>query len=264
MQALVKDYNGEQFVYVPVKFQNKNFVTNSGEKIAETNIIDISRDNRGQYVMCSHCGALVKNTPEAIEAHRKEQENKRDCFKCGHMKTGYTSSLTRKRTFKPDPNSPGNYIIKETWSTNCYCDYIWCSPDINSEEAKTHCKYCKCRGAEMESFTDTFLKYPGLFNVLPTVDMLLQKRWKFEMISSDYILYHHPRMTTLKAYVNSKGIVAQFGITVTGGGFFRLVYSKKYDKLFWLGGNNKYKTSLPYNLTTERRDSVLAKIKELF
>lgn len=264
MQALIRDYNGEQFVYVPVKYKNKRFETASGEIISETNIIDVLRDNRSQYVICSYCGAMIKNTPEAIEAHIKEKEQQRDCFKCSHMKTGCSLKGSHKKTFKPDPNNPGNYIVKETWSTNCYCGFIWRSPDINSEVAEAECKYHQCRNAAMENFTDTFLKYPGLFNVLPTVDMLLQKRWKFEGISGDYIIYHHSRMTTLKAYANSKGIVSHFGIQGLSGSFYRLMYSKKYDKLFNFGGNSKYKTSLPYNLTAEKRDSALAKIKELF
>ena len=264
MQALVKDYNGEQFVYIPVKYTKVGFYTLKDERIYETNIVDISRDNRSQYVICSHCGAMIKNTPEAIEAHKAEQEKKRDCFTCKHMKTGFISNSNRKRKFKPALNNPGNYIIKETWSTNCYCDYVWRNPDINSEEAKSHCKYCQCRHAEMTSFTDTFLKYPGLFNVLPTVDMLLQKNWKFEYIMGDYITYHHPRMTTLKAYVNSKGIVTQFCASDTTGTNYKLMYSKKYNQLFFLGGNNKYKISVPYNLIGDRRDSIFIKIKELF
>jgi hypothetical protein len=70
-------------------------------------------------------------------------------------------------------------------------------------------------------------------------------------------------MKTLKAVVNSKGVVDHFIIADTARtGIIRAVYSKKYDKLFFMRNGN-YK-SVCYDVSADRKESCMQKIKELF
>jgi hypothetical protein len=257
MRALLKNYKNEQLVYVNVKYENNRFYTADGEYIRETDIIDISRDNRNNYAKCSCCGELIKNTPEAFEAHKEERASQKNCLKCSNVSEGYGKS-GRKVSYTADPNNPGKYIVKVKYSTELYCNQSYHRPCINTEEANNVCKYYACRNAHLIEINDTFTKYPNLFDVLPTVDMLLQKRWKFESYDDNYIMYHHPTTTTLKAVANSKGIVVNFYIAG-----YEAMYSKKYNKLFYCG-SDKYKTNFPSTLNDNKKTSATNKIADLF
>lgn len=257
MRALLKNYKDEQFVYVNVTYEDNRFYTAEGERLMETNIVDVARDNRNKYVKCSACGELVKNTPESIAAHKEERAKQKNCLKCPYVREGYGKG-TVKTSYAEDPNNPGKYIVKKKYSVGLCCGANYRQPTINTQEADDYCTYYACQNADMIEISDNFTKYPNMFEVLPTVDMLIQKRWKFEMLADKYMIYHHPTMTTLKAFVNSKGIVYHFNI----GGFYAM-YSKKYDKLFYCGGD-KYSTRFPYNLNDSKKVSAAAKIKELF
>ena len=257
MRALLKNYKDEQLVYVNVKYEENKFFTADGERVYEINIIDIARDTRNQYVKCSICGQLVKNTPEGIAAHKEERAKQKNCLKCPYVREGINKN-DAKVTYSEDPANPGRYIVKRKYSTTLNCNVAYWSHPINTAEADQHCKYYACQNANMIEIVDTFTKYPNLFEILPTVDMLIQKRWKYEYRSNEYMIYHHPTMTTLKAYVNSKGVVYQFKI-----GDYPAMYSKKYNKLFYIG-SEKYSTSFPYSINANKKESAATKIKELF
>ena len=257
MRALLKNYKDEQLVYVNVKYEENKFFTADGERVIETNIIDIARDNRNQYVKCSVCGELVKNTPEAIEAHKEERAKQKNCLKCPFVREGYGKSKA-KVAYSEDSNNPGKYIVKRKYSVELVCGAKYYQPKINTPEADLCCQYYACRNASMIEISDIFTKNPNMFEVLPTVDMLIQKRWKFESRSDNNVIYHHPTMTTLKARVNSKGVVIEF---IIAG--YTAMYSKKYNKLFYCGGD-KYNKTFPYGLNVNKKESAAKKIAELF
>lgn len=262
MKALLREYNGEQFVWANVKYKNNCFITSDGDRIVENNIIDISRDSRSKYVICSVCGEMVKNTPEAIEAHWREKAKNKNCLTCAHLKEGYRNKPIKK-TYSPDPNEPGKFIVQNKYSTELVCGYSWSSYPINTDDADNVCQCFKCKRAEYTVISDIFTRTPHPFEVLPTVDMLIKKRWKLDNIRADHMYYHHPVMTTLTACVNSKGIVSFF--TTTCGGYTRSVmYSYKYDKLYFLDSNGHYNPNLPWKFTYDKKESVTKKIKELF
>jgi hypothetical protein len=200
---------------------------------------------------------MVKNTPEAIAVQKEERASQNNCLKCSSIKEGYGAEKL-KVSYTEDPNNPGKYIVKKKYCSELYCDVNYRRPPINTEEADSCCKYYACRNADMIEFSDTFTKYPNLFEILPTVDMLIQKKWKLEIRYDTYATYHHPTMTTLKAHVNSKGIVTHFEIVG-----YNAMYSKKYDTMFYCGGS-KYSTRFPSNLNENKKLSATTKIKELF
>ena len=258
MRALLKNYDNEQFVYVNVCHDGKDFRTPDGKIVVETNIVDISRDNRNNYVKCGGCGELVKNTPEEIEKHWKAKAKNKNCLTCKKLSEGYRKKDIKK-TYSVDPQDPTKYIVKMKYSNELYCSNSWQSHPINTKASDECCMYYACKNATMYEIEDTFTKYPNLFEILPTVDMLIQKKWKLEVRHDDFMIYHHPTMTTLKARVNTKGIVYDFLIN----GCYLAMYSKKYDKLFYCG-DSKYKTRFPYSLNVSKKDSAEIKIKELF
>ena len=262
MKVLLRNYNGEHFACVDVDYNNSGFHTKDGKRILEVDVVEVFRDTRSKYVICNVCGELVKNTPEAIEAHWKAKAKEKNCLSCDNCCEGYDKKMTKK-TYKADKSNPGKYISTVTTQMSLYCNYSYPRQLINTEDSDRHCKYYRCRNAEYSTVNDFFTKFPHPFDDLPTCDMLTQNKWKIEKIKDNLIYYHHPKMKTLKAVVNSKGIVDHFIVYDTErAGTVRAVYSKKYDKLFFMK-NGSYKT-INYDMPVDRKVSCLQKIKELF
>lgn len=261
---LVVNYNGEQLSYETVTYDPKTgFKDANGNTVWAWHILDISRDTRSKYVKCSSCGELIKNTPEAIEAHKTKQSSQKDCLSCSKAKEGYGKELIKK-TYVPDPNNPGMLISTVKSRVELRCDISWKS--IYHEDSERMCKYMQCTHATYQPFSDWFTEYPHAFEVLPTVDMLLEKKWKLDHVVDGGIVYHHPRMTTLEALVNTKGVVTEFRVTgLRNGSVARMRYSKKYDLCFFAGTALRgYTLSHPYSLPDNKYESALPKIKELF
>lgn len=264
MKALIRDHNNEQLVYVNVKHNGNRFLDEEGREIAITNIIDVFRDNRTKYVRCSNCGELIKNTPEAIEAHWRVKASRKNCLQCEKMRETY-SKTPIKKTFVPDAKDPDRYIVTNKYSVNLVCSMGYRTVNINSEDAKTNCKYFRCKNATYTPISDIFTQYPHLFDTLPTVDMLIKKKWKFNGFVSNqrYISYIHPHMKTLTAFANCKGIVTQFSLKI-GSRCYSFMYSKKYDNFVYMGVS-QYSFDFPYEVrNASKSTSAFAKVKELF
>lgn len=266
MKALVKDYAGQQLVYVTVHYKNGNFYDEHENKISYINVLDISRDNRKNTVFCSACGELIDNKPEAIEKHWKAKAKGKDCFTCKYVREHYSRN-SGKKTIKPDPNNPGMYIVTTKYpATTLYCSRSWQEPYINTESADRGCVFYECKNAQYTPFTDFFLEYPHAFDTLPTVDMLVSKRWKLTDMRSGYLVYVHPRMTTMEAFVNSKGIVTEFKLNKVHQDYnARFMWSKKYDKMIYMD-NRKYFKDMPWYAVhnMSKMNSAIEKVKELF
>ncbi len=264
MKALMRDWNGQQFVYINVKHDGVYFIDENGNKITTSEIIDIFRDNRSKYVRCSNCGELVKNTPEAIEAHWRAKADKKNCLQCNKMSETYDKTPIKK-TYVPDPLDPSKYIVTNKYATKLICRAGYYSRTIGTEAANENCKYLRCKSASYSSIEDIFTKCPHPFDTLPTVDMLLKKKWKlvgFER-GNRYIAYAHPSLKSLEAHVNSKGIVSYFTLKV-GNRHWCFMYSKRYDKHFYFDGAHYY-VDFPNEVRNASKSaSAFAKVKELF
>lgn len=265
MKVLVRKIGSEQFVYKDVNYENCVFKTKEGIEISETNIIHIVKDNRKNKVRCRGCGALIKNTPEAIEAHFREMEKDKNCLKCSSVVEGYSKTETSCK-YKPHPTIPGKYVCDHKYVAELYCraNGRYSQQLINTPEAESICKYLKCRtNGVAEIAGDFFIDYPGAFTVFPTVDKLVENGWIFESVSRDCAIYHHKRMTTLKAYVNSKGIVHCFRAWYKRSEYIDMVYSDKYDKIFYMLNRGKYSTTYR-DIDSSKADSYAKRIKELY
>lgn len=262
MKVLLRNYNGEHFVCADVDYSAKGFSLKDGTPVLETDIIEVFRDTRSKYVICDVCGELVKNTPEAIEAHWKEKANEKNCLTCSNCTENYDRRQIKK-TYKPDPENHERYISTVLTSMTLSCNYSYPRQRVNTTEADAHCKYYRCKRASYNEVSDFFTKFPHPFDEFPTCDMLAQKKWKIECISGDYVYYYHPKMKTLKAIVNNKGIVDRFVVMDTSRtGTICAMYSKKYDKLFFIRRGNYM--AVCSDVPADRKDSCLQKIKELF
>lgn len=263
MKALMKDYMGEQLVYVNVKYSKEGFIDQNNSVIRQSNILDIYRDNRKNMVVCSNCGEMIKNTPEDIDKHWMEKAKHKNCFTCQYARERSRPKLIKK-TVMPDPNNEGRYIVNSKYSTEMYCNNSYGYIDINTPAADLHCAFLACQRATYRKFTDFFLEYPHAFEVLPTVDMLIEKKWKIQETSDRYLVYTNPKMKTLTACVNSKGVVVEFKVKGVSKGYNAVVmYSKKYDKIIFID-RSKYLDHTPWYADNSKMESAAKRIKELF
>ena len=270
MKALLRSYNGEPFVYVDVVYKNCNFYLKDGTTIVrQKDIIDTIYDNRKNYVTCRVCGKMVKNNQESIENHWEEMAKKKDCFKCNLLLETYRETSSESKKYKRVEKNSEQYFVTKKYKAVLRCNNSWRhQPLINTPEADETCVFYKCRNAAYDEISDHFTRYPHAFDVLPTVDMLVQKRWKYSKALNAHsannamLMYHHPTMTTLTTLVNSKGIVDSFELK-TGNYINRMMYSKKYDKFFYIGAR-VYQNDPVNHIENSRRASAEAKVKELF
>ena len=265
MKVLMRDHGAQQLVYITATYKNGKFYDEYDRAIYPKRILDIARDNRKNTVVCSNCGELIKNTPEAIEKHWKEKAKNKNCLECEYLRERNRSLV--KKTIKPDPNNENKFIVTTKTSANVYCGFDWREPNINSEDAERYCKHMRCKHAGRTEFTDFFLENPHAFDVLPTVDALVQKRWKLiDYTGGNYLVYAHPRMTTLTAYVNSKGVVTEFNLNKIHSDYsVNFMYSKRYDKIVFMDGT-KYYLNAPWFVreNLSKMNSAIEKVKELF
>jgi hypothetical protein len=200
-----------------------------GAKIAPTNIVSIRDDERSEYVICKNCGEFIRNTPEEIEKHYNKCTNSDACMKCQSLRVNANKELSREYELNDD----GTYkeIIKNECNLTCSVSYS-SAPDINSEDARSRCKYARCRSAGTKAIEDIFTKYSEVFDSIATVDALDSKVWTLDHREPDgMFLYKAKKRFRLYAAVNSMGIIDHF-IYAYERDFMNIAYSAKHEKAF--------------------------------
>ena len=148
MKVLLRIYNGEPFVWKKAEMKNATqFTLEDGSIASQIDIVSISRDNRKKFVICSACGAIIKNTPEAIKEHSLRGTISATCFGCKYMRENNSKQLSAKYT----PQEDGSYIINTKKNVKLSCGYSYRYFDINSQNARDICMYKNCATAEMRS-----------------------------------------------------------------------------------------------------------------
>lgn len=248
--------NGEQYVWKKAEMKNANtFTLEDGNCVYQTGIVSISRDNRKKFVRCSSCGALIRNTPEAIKEHTDRASTSATCFGCQYMREGDGRQLSAKYTLQED----GSYVVNTKKSTKLYCRASFRFHDINSQEAREVCRFKGCATAEMQPIEDVFTKYPGLFDDIITVDRILENGFteRTEYTHRGVVYYKLKARNHITAVVNKLNIVDHFVINYRSQSF-DVVYSKKYNKLFLINGS----MYIGYERSRCMPDSTLKSIKE--
>ena len=230
--------------------------------IDETSIVSVKDDNRSDFVICSGCGEVVKNTKAAIKKHLELGKSSQTCFNCKKMRE-YSSTIIGERKYIL--NEDGSYTVHEKRNSNLLCTNkrYYSGPNIDSEKARQDCKYSCCSSDGLKVYEDTFTKYPGLFDEVITVDALNKKKWKFEVKVRDYISFKATGSLRLYARINNYGIIDKFTYSYRNYNY-NFVYSKKYNKIFWLS-NGKYIEKAPSsNVTSANLAKIIEKIHEVY
>ena len=96
--------NGDQYVWKKAEMKDaRTFALEDGTCAYQAGIVSISRDNRKKFVKCSSCGALIRNTPEAIKVHTDRASTSASCFGCQYMREGDGKQLSAKYTLQDRP-----------------------------------------------------------------------------------------------------------------------------------------------------------------
>lgn len=259
MKILIKKYNNQHYVWKDAQWEGGQYVVENEACFHETEILDVKEDERVGFVQCGHCGELIKDDPESIEAHFAETEAKKDCLTCPSMVI-YTDKQNHNRTIVKNEN--GTYAVSETYDTYLGCRAHYYTENIDSAAAKRNCVYAQCRRKGARQINDTFVKYPHLFDKQITVDVLNANKYPFEKHSNGYYIYDLKMRGTLKACVNVNGIVDHFILYVSGWAY-EIHYSHKYNKLFTYDWN-RYKDDLSSLITESRAARLISKISKLY
>lgn len=264
MQVLLRNYDGKYYVWRDANYKNNRFIVDYpifGElAVNETEIIAIKDDNRSNSVVCAHCGTIIKNDPESIEAHFVEQEAKKDCFKCPSLRR----SKVKTKQVEFTKNDYDVFEVTETYNADLRCGQsYWSSPQIDTDAAKKVCVHYRCRNNGVRKIEDIFTKYPNLFDKHITVDVLNAKKYAYDGYVNNFFEYDLKCRNTVKACVNELGIVDHFIIKARTHRYYAY-YSAKYDKLFFSNNGRDYDENMPYSVTETKYNQAKEKISALY
>ena len=257
MQILLRKCDTKYYVWKEAEWRNGEYRVD-GKIMPQVNILAIKNDNRGKYVKCAHCGAIMVDDPEVIEQHFATKEAERNCFECGSVRYYERSDQTTKRT----KNADGTYHIEQSFNADVRCGYSWNSVSIDSPKVQNYCHYFRCRAMGVRPIDDVLMQYPGLFDKQITVDFLNKKGFAYERFNNRDFVYDLKLRGTLKACVNELGIVDHFYIKYRYDSY-DVYYSAKYDMLVYRYGNN-YTTNIPSYVSESKHNAVKAKLSALY
>lgn len=262
MQILLRRYGSEEYVWKKAVYKaEKYYITDDvgyENRIYDVEIVAVKDNEYSEYVICTNCGALIKNTEEDIEKHYTEMEAKRDCASCSDVT--FADKKLQSRTIE---NDDGTYTVTETFIANPRCAVVTWSPrSMESAVANRICKFTACRKKGMRPQNSIFFRLPGVFDSAITVDVLNANKYKYDGVNSDYFVYDMRSRGTIKACVNSAGIVDHFIVSSKGN---RVIYyySEKYDKMFYKNGR-EYIEGKPYWFIEAKFNEAYQKIKALY
>jgi Zn ribbon nucleic-acid-binding protein len=259
MKILLRKYGSKYYVWKDAEYSHGDFYVED-YRIFPKDILAVKDDNRKDSVMCGNCGEIIKNNPEAIEAHFAAKEAERDCFKCGSLRKSYYKSMEAEVT----KNEDGTLTVKETYNAKLTCNNTWYNqPSIDTDAAKRICTFYRCRNTGVMPIKDIFTQYDNPFDKSITVDVLQAKNLVAESYNREFFEYDLKCRNTVKACVNELGIVDHFVIKHRNSRF-EVFYSAKYDKLFFCLNGRDYTEDVPDSISQTKYDQAKAKISALF
>ena len=234
------------------------------EKVAISDIVSVRDAKKNQYVMCSCCKEIIRNTPSAIEKHKRRSLDENKCFECPHLRIN-EKEINSRRFVKGDD---GKYSMVKKSECTLHCNYRYYSsqPIINTEDAKNICKYKSCNTASFDVVRDFFARFPGAFDTMVTVDAIVDKGYKRRHIVGQRSIYALKGRNQIDAYVNAQNIVTHFDVVYKNHCWRNLVYSPKYERLFMNDNRGNYIEWIPsrYDIPSETVTYIKSKIAELY
>lgn len=260
MKVLLKHFNDEVYVWKNAEMGEKGFFVVEGNEIRYDNIVSVSRDNRKKFVKCSSCGEIIKKAD--IDEHRAKGSTSATCFGCPQLYERSGKQLSVKYSLQED----GSYVgtIKKNVKLICNQNYYH-RHDINSQDARDHCRYKNCATAEMNKIEDIFTKYPGVFDDIITVDSVLDAGFKERRDNNriGLVYYTLKARNNIVAVVNKMNIVEHFNISYRSDRW-NVVYSKKYNMLFKMSNGTYQEFRCPYGMPTDTFARIKEKIASLY
>ena len=262
MKVLLRNYFGENYVWKDAEYIEYKFVID-GYEIEETDVISIKDDDREEYVQCGYCGQVFKKDSPELEAHKNRWKSLSTCLDCTNLSTNREEN--KGNTYNPLPN--GRYERVHTDVVRLCCRYAnyWNPAAITPDCDRKFCKYKKCADIETLEYKDIFAQHPGVFDDIATVDKILEVGYKGTTDSGWYgysMDYFLKGRNDIRAVVNDIGIVDFFIISYDGHNW-KVVYSKKLDKLFDIS-SYRYIEWYPPNLKASVKEYIKQKISELY
>jgi hypothetical protein len=224
----------------------------------DTKIVAVKDDERKKYVFCEACGCYVENTAEARAKHAAQGTTSQTCLHCMFLARGDSNQKTEE--FELNEDGTYNIVTRENVQLMCRKRYNYC--DINSKDARNNCMYKKCAGAIFHEHATIFNSYHGAFDAIATVDAISEKKWKYEQKIGDIHWFKARKKYHVFAIVNAMGIIDHFVYSFNGYEH-SFVYSKKYDKIFWLEYQN-YTDKYPFRSHPERVEELTAIAREIY
>lgn len=230
--------------------------------IDEARIVAIKDDTRNDFVVCKGCGEVIHNTKAEIKKHLELSKSSHACFNCKKMRENSRTVIGER---KYSLNEDGTYTVAEKRNSVLQCANrsYYSGPSIDSAEARRSCMYAHCESAGVNSYTDTFTKYPGLFDEQITVDALNKKKWKFEHKYNDCLIFKATGSLRLYARVNNYGIIDRFTYSFRSHDY-DFVYSKKYNKIFWFSYSKYIEKTPSSNITESNLAKIMEKVAEVY
>lgn len=260
MKILLRKYVNKYYVWRDAVWNNGRYLfSDTGVEVAQTEILAVAEDNRIGYVRCANCGKIIKNDPESIEAHYKEEEAKKNCLTCPKV-TVYGDKRNVEKTYEPNDDGTFNIIEKCVALLGCQASYY--KREIHSSDAAANCIYSRCRRSGVADIDDVFVKYPGLFDKQITIDTLIANKYERCDYSNGYHIYDMKMRSTLFAYVNEMGIVDHFEVVFKGWNY-QFYYSARYNKLFFYDWS-KYDERVSNHISDAKKDAILTKLDKLY
>ncbi len=261
MKVLLRNWCGENYVWKDAEYVDRIFVV-EGSFEEETNIVSIKDDDREEYVKCAYCGKVFKKGSPEIEEHKSRWKDISTCLGCGALSTNREE--LKGVELNPLPNGQYERVHKEVVRLYCRHSNYWRPAIISPGCDRKFCKYRQCEEMGMVDDKDVFGKYPGAFDDLATVDKILEVGYKSSTPSGWYeysMDYFLKGRNDIRAVVNSIGII-DFFILSYDGNHWRLVYSKKLDKLFDISTGRYIEWNC--NMKDSVKEYVKQKISELY
>lgn len=196
-------------------------------RINTTEIISVENDPRTKYVQCTKCHSIIKNTKKAIESHVLLSLSSKTCLTCKYLRPSKETTLKESLV----KNDDGTYTRTKKTVCSLTCGNNYRGPSIESSDARNGCMYARCRTNTVAAIDDFFIKYPGAFDEMATVDALDMSKWQVNSKYLDNIYFKWSGRYNFYVYTTSLGIIDRFECTYRNN-HYKIAYSKKYDKMF--------------------------------
>ena len=124
--------------------------------------------------------------------------------------------------------------------------------------------YKRCDANTLVPVDDFFIKYPGAFDDMATVDALDKSKWQlYYKHYNDYIEFNWKGRYNISVYTTNLGIIDYFRCNYRNKSI-QIVYSKKYDKMFMFDYGTYKELTESSGFSTQYYNELLKIMKDIY